>query len=184
MLLMQNLKKHLFQKIYPKDLETINGIKFTWREIDIVAFMVHGKSTKKIASFLSISPRTVENHVRNIMMKIECNSREAIVDFVEKSIEEGKDIALEIEVKGAMQIKKKIKDAILIFILPPSIEELKSRLIRRNTESREVIERRLSIVDSEFAAIKEFDYNIVNDNLNEALQKLESVIIAERCKVK
>ena len=84
---MQNLKKHLFPKIYPKDLETINGIKFTWREIDIVAFMVHGKSTKKIASFLSISPRTVENHVRNIMMKIECNSREAIVDFVEKSQE-------------------------------------------------------------------------------------------------
>ncbi len=84
---MQYFEKHLFQKIYPKDLEKINGIKFTWREIDIVAFMAHGKSTKKIASFFSISPRTVENHVRNIMIKIECNSREAIVDFFEKSQE-------------------------------------------------------------------------------------------------
>ena len=84
---MQNLKKNLFQKIDPKDLEKINGVKFTFREIDILAFMLHGKSTKKIASLLVISPRTVENHVRNIMVKLECNSREAIIDFIEKSKE-------------------------------------------------------------------------------------------------
>ncbi|AIL13562.1 hypothetical protein IM40_08825 [Candidatus Paracaedimonas acanthamoebae] len=84
---MQNLKMNLFQKIDPKDLEKINGVKFTFREIDILAFMFHGKSTKKTASLLSISPRTVENHVRNIMVKVECNSREAIIDFIEKSKE-------------------------------------------------------------------------------------------------
>lgn len=84
---MQNLKKNLFQKIDPKDLEKINGVKFTFREIDILAFMLHGKSTKKVASLLSISPRTVENHVRNIMVKVECNSRETIIDFIEKSKE-------------------------------------------------------------------------------------------------
>src|SRR5690606_498854 len=81
---MQNLETDLLQKVSFKDLEKINGVKFTYREIDVLAFMIHGKSTKKIASLLFISPRTVENHVRNIMMKIECNSREAIIDFVEK----------------------------------------------------------------------------------------------------
>lgn len=84
---MKNLKDYLFQKIDPQDLEKINGLKFTSREIDILAFMLHGKSTKKAAALLLISPRTVENHIRNIMAKIECNSREAIIDFIEKSKE-------------------------------------------------------------------------------------------------
>lgn len=84
---MKNLKEYLFQKINPQELEKINGIKFTLREIDILAFMLHGKSTKKTAALLLISPRTVENHIRNIMVKIECNSREAIIDFTEKSKE-------------------------------------------------------------------------------------------------
>jgi tetratricopeptide (TPR) repeat protein len=73
------------QAIYAEHLENLNGIKFTHREIDIMACLIHGRATKRIASFLDINPKTVENHTRNIMLKLECNSRESIIDFVEKS---------------------------------------------------------------------------------------------------
>jgi tetratricopeptide (TPR) repeat protein/DNA-binding CsgD family transcriptional regulator len=71
--------------IYSNHLETINGIKFTPREIDMIACLTSGRSAKTIGSFLSISPKTVENHTRNIMQKLECNSREGIINFIEKS---------------------------------------------------------------------------------------------------
>jgi tetratricopeptide (TPR) repeat protein/DNA-binding CsgD family transcriptional regulator len=63
----------------------INGIKFSLREIDVIAYVVGGRSTKKIAMMSGLSPRTVENYIRNIMIKLECNSRESIIDFIEKS---------------------------------------------------------------------------------------------------
>lgn len=68
-----------------KKLEKISNICFTNREIDIIACIVNGRSAKKIANFLSIAPKTVDNHARNIMLKIRCNSRESIIDFVERS---------------------------------------------------------------------------------------------------
>jgi tetratricopeptide (TPR) repeat protein/DNA-binding CsgD family transcriptional regulator len=71
--------------LYKKYLENINGIRFTPREIDVISLTLSGRSSKKIASLLSISPRTVENHIHNIMIKLECNSREGIIDFAEKS---------------------------------------------------------------------------------------------------
>ena len=72
--------------IYAKYLATINSVKFTPREIDIIAFISSGRSGKKTASFFSISPKTVENHTHNIMIKLQCNSRESIIDFIEKSL--------------------------------------------------------------------------------------------------
>jgi DNA-binding CsgD family transcriptional regulator/tetratricopeptide (TPR) repeat protein len=82
---MQNNKINLTKEIYFQHLETINGVKFTQREIDIIAFLLCGRAAKKIASFLSIAPKTVEAHTRNIMQKLSCNSREIIIDFVEKA---------------------------------------------------------------------------------------------------
>jgi tetratricopeptide (TPR) repeat protein/DNA-binding CsgD family transcriptional regulator len=72
-------------EFYEAHLRTINTVKFRRREIDIVAFMLHGRSGKKTAAFLSLSPKTIENYTHNIMLRLECNSREAIIDFVEKS---------------------------------------------------------------------------------------------------
>lgn len=103
---------------------------------------------------------------------------------VEKSLTEGKEIALEIDVNGALQVKNKIKEAILIFIEPPSIEALQSRLFKRSTESQEVIEKRLSIVKQEFEMKNQFDYSIINEELDEAFKNLESIVLAERCKIK
>ena len=82
---MNNEEIKLPQDIYNQDLAKINDIKFTRREIDVIAFIVNGRTTKKIASFLTLSPRTVDNHIYNIMMKLECHSRENIIDFIEKS---------------------------------------------------------------------------------------------------
>jgi len=101
---------------------------------------------------------------------------------VEKALSEGKNIALEIEVQGAMQIKEKMPEAILIFISPPSIEELKSRLTGRNTETEEVIQKRLSIVESEFEKRKYFDYEIINDDLDRALEELTNIVLVQGAK--
>lgn len=83
--LMKNKEMRLPEDIYYRDLEVINGIKFTPREIEVMAFIVSGRATKKIASFLSLSPKTIDNYIHNIMMKLECHSRESIIDFIEKS---------------------------------------------------------------------------------------------------
>jgi len=104
------------------------------------------------------------------------------VDTVKQSLDNGIDIALEIDVKGALQVKAKIPDAILIFILPPSFEELKARLEGRNTETQDAIEKRLSIVESEFSQKDKFDYRIVNDELEKALENIEEIIEKERTK--
>ena len=82
---MEHKKTNILQGIYTKHLKVINGVNLTRREVDLIAFFISGRSTKKIASFFSISPKTVENHTHNIMVKLSCNSREAIIDFVEKS---------------------------------------------------------------------------------------------------
>lgn len=73
------------QGVCTSDLENVNGVKFTHREIDIIAYLLSGKSAKTIATCLSIAPKTIETHMRNIMMKVECNSRDGIIEFIEKS---------------------------------------------------------------------------------------------------
>ncbi len=92
---------------------------------------------------------------------------------------EGYDLIVEIDVQGALQIKTKRPDATLIFILPPSFEELKSRLKGRCTETEEVIEKRLSIVESEYEKRNYFDYQIVNDNLENSVLELEKILTKE-----
>jgi guanylate kinase len=101
---------------------------------------------------------------------------------VDETLAEGKDLILEIEVKGAMQIKKQIKETILIFVMPPSFEELKNRLFARNTEDEETIMKRLAIYEDEFAKAREFDYLVTNNNIDETVEKLYEIILKERAK--
>lgn len=82
---MYNKKLSFLTDNFLAQLKIINGIKFTHREVDIIAFLICGRAVKKIASFFSIAPKTVENHTHNIMVKLGCNSRESIIDFIEKS---------------------------------------------------------------------------------------------------
>lgn len=114
------------ERPYFLPIETISGIKFTHREVDILACLLGRRTAKKIALFLSISPKTVENHIRNIMQKLDCNSRESITDFIESSEEVSllkqryTDLichaAFEQSLKEAsLQIKKKNSTCVLIY---------------------------------------------------------------------
>ncbi len=101
-------------------------------------------------------------------------------DFVEKNLTFGKDVVLVIDVKGAKRVKEKYPDSVFIFILPPSMEELKRRLQDRGTESEEEIEKRIEIADWEEKEAKDYDYYVVNDKLEDAVDKVLSVIKTER----
>ena len=95
-----------------------------------------------------------------------------------------KDVLLEIEVQGAKQIKEKNPESILIFLAPPTFEALEERLIKRQTESIEKVKVRLKKAKEEMKEVKLFNYIVVNDNLNEAVENVISIIRAERCKIK
>jgi len=97
-------------------------------------------------------------------------------DYLEQSIKEGKNIILEIDVQGARQIRKKFDDAVLIFIDPPSFEELKKRLVNRGTDSEEIIRQRLEAAENEMSASNFFDYIIVNDDFEKASKELKKLI--------
>ncbi len=101
---------------------------------------------------------------------------------VERAIAEGKDIIIEVDVNGAAQIREKLPEAVSIFIMPPSFEELKRRLRGRGTESEELIEKRLNSALSEIKRAVEYDYIIVNDNITAAADDILSVILSSSFK--
>lgn len=98
-------------------------------------------------------------------------------DKVLKKLEEGKNVFLEIDVNGARNIKKLFPNAILIYVAPPSIEELRNRLISRGTEEMDVIEKRLKIAEEELKQIDFYDYVVVNDDLDKAISKVREIIL-------
>jgi guanylate kinase len=104
------------------------------------------------------------------------------INTIKRFLANGKDIILEIDWQGAQQIRKLFSDATLIFILPPSLEILAERLNKRNTDSPEVIAKRLDLALTEIAHAKEFDYIIINDNFDNALNDLSSIIRTPRNK--
>lgn len=101
---------------------------------------------------------------------------------VEDMLEKGCHVILEIEVQGAMKIKEKCPDAVFIFILPPSLKELRRRLEKRGTESEEVIEKRLGEAAGEISQAYKYDYAVINGELSEAVDDLRSIIRAEELK--
>lgn len=100
-------------------------------------------------------------------------------DFVENTLKNGQNVLLEIDTQGALQIKEKMPETILIFIAPPSMEELKKRLIGRGTESEEAIQKRLSCVEKEQENSKKYDYIVINDTVENAVLKLEEIFRKE-----
>ena len=102
--------------------------------------------------------------------------------YVEEKLSEGKNVILEIEIQGAMKIKEKIPEAVLIFVTPPSVDELRRRLEGRGTETQEVIESRLSRAAEEAEGMEDYDYLLINDDLEECVNELHRIISSERCK--
>lgn len=101
-------------------------------------------------------------------------------DYVERQLEEGRDVILEIEMQGAMKVKEKLPDALLLFITPPNAGELKRRLVGRGTESMEVIESRLSRAAEEAVYMEQYDYIVVNDRLEDCVQTVHNIIQSEK----
>ena len=97
-------------------------------------------------------------------------------EYVEKQIEAGKDVILEIEVQGALQIKKKFPNTVLLFVTPPSADELINRLKGRNTESEEEIYRRVGRAIEEAEWIPKYDFLVINDDLDECVDSLHNII--------
>ena len=104
--------------------------------------------------------------------------------FLEKAAGSGQDIILDIDVKGALQLRKEYRDSCLIFLLPPSPEILAARLRKRKTDDEKEIERRLAIAREELSFLGEYDYAVVNRNLSQAVEKIKAIITAEGCRVK
>lgn len=99
-------------------------------------------------------------------------------EYVQKQLEKGKDVILEIEIQGALKIKKQFPTALLLFVMPPSAAELKKRLEGRGTETPEVIEKRLERAYEEAEGIENYDYIVINDKLEECVEEMHSLILA------
>ena len=100
-------------------------------------------------------------------------------EYVEKQLASGRDVILEIEIQGALRIKEQYPDALLLFVTPPSAEELKHRLTNRGTESAEVIEARLKRAAEEAEGVEAYDYIVVNDDLEACTERLHQLIEAQ-----
>jgi len=105
-------------------------------------------------------------------------------EFVEQMLAQGKDVILEIEVQGALQVKEKFPEGIFIFLLPPSLNALKERIEHRGTEDEEDILRRLGVAREELKMLHHYDYAVVNDVVEKAADKIRAIIAAEHLRTK
>ena len=102
---------------------------------------------------------------------------------VEEMLNSGKNVILEIDIQGALKVKENFKEGVFIFILPPSMEELKQRIIKRGSETPESLMRRFKSAYQEINYISKYNYAVVNDIVDVAVSKIEGIITAEKCRV-
>ena len=104
------------------------------------------------------------------------------VEWVKETLESGQDVILEIEVQGAFQVKELLPEAVFLFLAPPSLQELRNRLIGRGTESEEVIKQRLLVAREEIELMDAYDYVVTNDEVDKAIDRIKAIVTAEHCK--
>ena len=104
-------------------------------------------------------------------------------DYVDKKLNQGIDVILEIDIEGARKVNEKRKDAVFIFIMPPSMKILKERLVSRKTETKEQVIERFKTAYKEINEVSKYNYVIVNDNIDDALSKMDAIIACEKCRV-
>ena len=104
--------------------------------------------------------------------------------YVEEKINAGETVILEIEVNGALQVREKYPDCVLIFLMPPTLAELKDRLIKRGTEDEPIIEQRFRRAQDEIKLIDEYDYLVINDTVENAVERIKLIVAAEQLKPK
>ncbi|WP_442878376.1 guanylate kinase [Clostridium sp.] len=104
-------------------------------------------------------------------------------EYVEKTLEMGYDVLLEIDTQGALNVKDTFKDGVFIFVLPPSLAELKSRIVGRGTETEETLNKRFGAAASEIKLATKYHYGVINDTVDNAVSVIEGIIRAEKCKI-
>lgn len=104
-------------------------------------------------------------------------------DKVYELLASGKDVILEIDIQGALKVKEKMDEGIFIFIMPPSMKELRDRLVKRNTESKDKIIERFRNAYKEINEITKYNYVVINDEVDNAVEKVKAIILAEKCRV-
>lgn len=104
------------------------------------------------------------------------------VDYVRETLAAGKDVFLEIEVKGAKQVREKFPDGLFIFLMPPSLTELKNRIVTRGTETEDIIHNRMLSAREEIEMMKLYDYIVVNDQVEHACERIKAIVMAEHCR--
>lgn len=105
------------------------------------------------------------------------------IDYVRKTLDEGQDVILEIEVQGALQVKRRFPGALFIFLAPPNLMELKKRIIGRGTETADLIESRMTVAKSEMELMQNYNYVVENDQVEKACDRIEAIVLAEHCRV-
>ena len=105
------------------------------------------------------------------------------LEYVENTLAKGKDVFLEIDVQGAIQVRELMPDGVFIFLTPPDLNELESRIVNRGTDSDEVIAKRMKTAREELELMKYYDYSVVNDTVNNAVQKIEAIIQTEHLRI-
>ena len=105
------------------------------------------------------------------------------LSYVNQTLDEGKDVFLEIEVQGARQVKEKVPDGVYIFLTPPDLTELKSRIVGRGTDAHEVIEERMRIAREEIELMALYDYAVINDEVPFAVKRIKEIIASEHFRV-
>ncbi|MBM7708484.1 guanylate kinase [Enterococcus lemanii] len=105
------------------------------------------------------------------------------LSYVQKTLDEGKDVFLEIEVQGARQVKEKVPDGVFIFLTPPDLVELRSRITGRGTDAPEVIDERMRVAKEEIEMMALYDYAVVNDEVPLAVKRIKEIIASEHFRV-
>ena len=105
------------------------------------------------------------------------------LEYVENTLAKGKDVFLEIDVQGAIQVRELMPDGVFIFLTPPDLNELESRIVNRGTDSDEIIAKRMKTAREELELMKYYDYSVVNDTVDNAVQKIEAIIQTEHLRI-
>lgn len=103
--------------------------------------------------------------------------------YIEEMTDQGKDVFLEIEVQGALQVKRRMPDGVFVFLAPPNLDELESRIINRGTDAPDVIEKRMEQARKELQLMTQYDYIVENDSVAAAVERIQTIIRAEHLKV-
>ncbi len=166
--------------------EVKKGNKNIWESISMTSRKPRNSEVNGEAYYF-VSKEEFEKNIKDGKMleyaEFAGNYYGTLTDSVFKHLNNGEDVILVIEIQGALQIKKKIPQAIFVFLLPPSMQELKRRLIGRKTESKDKVMERFETAYKEINELSKYNYVIVNDEVKAAASKLMAIIKAERCRV-